>query len=438
MRSLLTLTVLSSLLGVASLASASSHREAPAITEDPYADNTDVYAFISPEDPNRVVLIANWVPFLQPASGPNFWQFSDDVLYQIRLDNDGDAIPDIAYEFDFTTTTVNPDTFLYNTGQVTSLMDEHLNVRQSYTITRRDMSTGLGTVVATDVPAAPWDVGRLSFPDYAAVADMAERSAGATMVFAGPRREAFRVDLNVFDLLGVGPQAMRATPPLMPNYLVDRYNVMSIALSVPITDVAAGGVRPTGASPAAERVVGVYALSSRRQVRIIRRQPDSPYENHLGPWVQVSRLGLPLVNEVLIPRGNKNDYLRTDPVNDAALYGMTILNPELNPLLRALIPELGCTPTPAGGNPTILSIITAGGTVAAADLLRLNITAGQTFADTAFPNGRTLRDDVFTAEVNVICTTDPTMPVAPGVISGPVAPGIMDVFPYMPLPIRPD
>jgi hypothetical protein len=429
------LSIACGLSGITTVASASSHREAPAIAEDQYADNTDVYAFISPEDPTRVVLVANYVPLLPPASGPNYYRFSDHVLYEIRVDNDGDAVADIAYEFSFATSVHDPDQFLYNTGAVTSITDTDLNVAQTYSITRRDLATGTGTSVATAVPVAPWDAGRRSFPDYAAVAAGAIVSSGTTTSFAGPRQESFAVDFNVFDLLGLGPRVADSTPPLSPNYAT-RYNVMTIAISVPIAEVADGGVRPTTTTTPSS-VIGVYATASRPQVRILRRGAASAIAEHEGQWVQVSRLGLPLVNEVLINLRNKDNFNRTLPAGDAAAYGATILNPSLNGLLRGVIPELGCTATPASGNATILAIITANGT-AAADLLRLNIATGQTFAQSGFPNGRRIADDVLTAEVNVICSGDPASPLPAGVIGGAAPSGITNVFPYLPPPIRPD
>jgi hypothetical protein len=350
-------------------------------------------------------------------------------------------VPDIAYEFRFRTTVRNGGTFLYNVGGVTSLTDTDLNVNQTYTVTRRNLTTGVGTAVATDVPAAPWNVGRRSFPDYASVAAAAVRTEGTTTVFAGPRRESFAVDFNVFDLLGLGPRATDATPDLTPNYATD-YNVMSLVLSVPITEVAAGGTRPAAGSTGPTSVIGVYATASRRQVTILRRGAGQAPDRH-GQWVQVSRLAIPLVNEVLIPLDDKDDFNRTAPADDAANYGATILNPELNGLLRGVLPELGCTETDVGGNPTILAIITGQAQGAApaltpADLIRLRIVAGDDGADSGFPNGRRLQDDVFTAEVNVICTENPAAPLAAGGIGGAPPAGITATFPYAPLPITPD
>jgi len=117
---------------------ASSHREAPLISADPLADNTDVYAFVSPNAPDKVTLIANFIPFEAPYGGPNFFKFDDNVLYEIMVDNDGDAVEDVTFQFTFRTAVRNPNTFLYNTGPITSLNDTTFNVRQFYTVTRFD------------------------------------------------------------------------------------------------------------------------------------------------------------------------------------------------------------------------------------------------------------------------------------------------------------
>lgn len=453
MRSFNQLAVVAWIVGSSSVAMASSHREAPGIAEDQYADNTDVYLFISPSDPDRVVMIANYVPLLSPASGPNFYRFSDDVLYSIRVDNDGDARPDVAYEFLFDTTVRDDTTFLYNVGQVNSVDDADLNVVQTYSVWRRALVNGRpgrATVIARDIPVAPWDVGQRSFPDYAAVAnDVAARGSidGNRRVFAGPRREAFQVDLNVFDLLGVGP---RAAGLARANYATE-FNVMSLVLEVPIADVAVNGTRPTASAPAGQRNIGVYATASRQQVSILRRNTRRSPRDSYGQWVQISRLAIPLVNEVLVPLGLKDDFNRTDPVDDGRFYGAGILNPQLNGLLRAVIPELGCVPTAASGNPTLLAVVQGlGARTVAADLLTLDISAGQTFTSNnplgapGFPNGRRIEDDVVATELNVICDGDglgtgmsPAVAIAPNTdnISGPPVPRLA-AFPYMPLPLR--
>ena len=130
----------------------SSHREAPEISKDPVADNADVYAFVSPDKPDTVTIISNFVPLQGPAGGPNFFEFGDDVLYSIYIDNDGDAKPEIEYQFQFNTTLQNPNTFLYNTGPITSLDSPNWNKRQFYSVTRVDAGTARSTATARRRP----------------------------------------------------------------------------------------------------------------------------------------------------------------------------------------------------------------------------------------------------------------------------------------------
>src|SRR5438128_5707788 len=145
----------------------SSHREAPEISKDPVADNTDVYGFVSPDQPDTVTLIANYIPLQQPAGGPNFYEFGDDVLYEIHISNRGDAEADITYQFRFHTTIRNPNTFLYNTGPLTSIDDPDWNRPQSYSVTRVTRN-GTTHVLATDLAVPPVNVGPRSTPNYAA------------------------------------------------------------------------------------------------------------------------------------------------------------------------------------------------------------------------------------------------------------------------------
>src|SRR6476620_4594178 len=147
-------------LGTVYLALASSHREAPLISSDPLADNTDVYAFVSPDAPQTVTLIANWIPLEAPGGGPNFYKFGDDVLYRINVDNDGDAKDDIVYEFRFKTRIQNQSTFLYNTGPIASLDDPNFNVRQTYSVTRIDRHGR--KVLGANLATPPVNVGERS------------------------------------------------------------------------------------------------------------------------------------------------------------------------------------------------------------------------------------------------------------------------------------
>ncbi len=370
-------------------AQASSHREAPAIGEDQFADNTDLYTFISPENPDNLVMVANYVPLLIPSSGPNFYRFSDDVAYDLRVDNDGDAKTDLVYRFLFKTTVGNGDTFLYNTGPIASLDDEHLNVKQTYDVIRVDQHTGDEDVVASNLPVAPWNVGDRSFPDgsYEGVAAQAIASEGGMKFFAGPRDEPFFVDLHVFDLLGV------AGAPT-----TDGVNVMSIVMEVPIASLAADGERPTADTAEAKRVIGVHATASRQRVRILRHTSDG---RSRGQWVQVSRLGWPLINEVVIPLKDKDRFNRSRPPDDVANFGSYILFPEVPGLLNAVL-GAGCAETPSDGRTDIVGLLAPSGTTPA-DLLRIDVTAGKTFESSAFPNGRWLEDDVTDTILTVVC-----------------------------------
>ncbi len=376
---------------------ASSHREAPAIAEDQFVDNTDVYSFISPSDSSKLVIVADYIPFLLPSSGPNFYRFSDDARYEIHIDNNGDAKEDITYRWTFQNHRKNGATFLYNTGPVDSIDSPNLNVTQTYRLERIDEHTHRKTRILDDAPVAPWNVGKRSFPDYDKVAQQAVKANGGTSAFAGPRDEPFFVDLHVFDLLGVGG-----------SHTTDGVNVMSLVLEVPISDIAYGGQRPAAGSAGPTSVVGIYASASRRQVRILRRHRHS---DDFGRMIQVSRLGWPLVNEVIVPLQDKDKYNRSKPKNDVKNFGAYILDPEVPKLLN-LVLNAGCAPTPAGGRTDIVGLLSPNGT-APADLLRINISEGQTNAQSHFPNGRALEDDVTDTLLTVACNNG--SPIGDGV-----------------------
>jgi hypothetical protein len=179
---------------------ASSHREAPLIASDPDADNTDVYAFVSPDRPDSVTIIANYIPLEWPEGGPNYHQFSDDVLYEIHVDNIGDAKSHITYQFRFTTTTRDASTFLYNTGTIKSLTDPNWNVYQTYKVTQVTSVNGappVTTDLASGLRTPPVNIGPKSTPNYEALADMAINTVGsgpaAIKIFAGQRDDPFFV-----------------------------------------------------------------------------------------------------------------------------------------------------------------------------------------------------------------------------------------------------
>src|SRR6266487_1417282 len=221
----------------------SSHREAPAISQDPVADNADVYAFVSPDDPSTVTILSNFVPLQGPAGGPNFFEFGDDVLYSIFIDNDGDALPDITYQFRFNTTLRNEDTFLYNTGKIESLDSENWNKRQFYDVSvihsrghgkHHHQQDGKGKKLNKDPLACPpCNIGPRSTPNYDALAAAAVHDLpGGISVFAGQRNDGFFVDLGaIFDLADIREitsTTMHSVDPLK------TLNIHTIAIKVPI------------------------------------------------------------------------------------------------------------------------------------------------------------------------------------------------------------
>jgi Domain of unknown function (DUF4331) len=383
---------------VAALAStsptfASSHREAPGITEDPVADLTDVYGFVSPDRPDTTTLVMNVNPFELPAGGPNFHKFGDDVLYELKVDNNGDAVEDVTYQFRFKTTNTNPNSFFYNTGQVTSLDDPDLNVRQSYTL--REIRDGERRTLASNVPVAPANVGPRSMPNYESLSRDAVRSVGNGITsFAGPRDDAFFADLgSIFDLGGLRPlneaHLIKLPKAEGEDYLAG-FNVHTIALQIPTKRLVAG-----------DPVIGIWATTSRRGDSERSKGDD-------GKWQQVSRLGQPLINEAVIPIGQK-DLFNSSPPSKDAQFAKSVLEPELGKLIPALYPGVNVPTTVSaglglGGREDLATIFLTGipglnkpANVKPAEMLRLNTTM-----KSGFPNGRLLSDDVIDVAFQVI------------------------------------
>ncbi len=442
----------------------SSHREAPAISKDPVADNTDLYAFVSPDDPGSVTIISNYLPLQAPFGGPNFFEFGDDVLYSIHIDNDADGEPDISYEFAFTTEVRNPDTFLYNTGQILDISSPNWNRRQFYSITR---VTGSGRqVLAEHLACPPCNIGPFSIPSYEPVAAQAiHRLASGHTVFAGQRLEGFYVDLGaVFDLGDLRPFQSLHVAAMANAPGVDGtagFGVHSIALKVPIRSLTSNGTRPTDPSaPAA--VIGVWAAASRRRATV----RDGAEGTGMGDWVQVSRLGNPLFNEVIVPMGEK-DLWNSLPASADRQFLDYVRHPELAKLLPVLYPGVfphlaGLTAARADLVAILLTGIPSGimpgfqnytGPVYA-DQLRLNLAIppagkpnplGIIGGDLAgFPNGRRVFDDVVSVELRAVAgATYPlvnhgyTPDAAAGLLTdglGPNATRYLDRFPYLGTP----
>lgn len=409
-------------IGFPKLAGASSHREAPFIGGDPQADATDVYAFRSPDRPNTVTLIANYIPLEVAPAGPNFYFFSNDVLYEINIDNDGDARDDLSFQFRFRGNNAetdrvinNPNTFLYNTGPVTSLDDPDLNQEQFYSVSmlkgnEHNDSEREGNVIARNRQVAPANVGPNSYPQgYDRVANQAVYSLGnGVRVFAGPRDEPFFADLGgIFDLL----QGIEGE-----DYLAD-LNVHSIAIQVPIRMLEGSK----------DSIIGVRTTSYRQSMSVLRPVggPNSHLSDPLsarGPWVQLSRLDSPLVNELIIPLKDKNRWNGSQPRFDGQFLSY-VRNPEPAALIES---QLGVD-VPPNPREDIQTIFLTGipdlnqpeGVVPSSQL-RLNMAIppsdnpnrlGVLRGDNAgFPNGRRPADDVVDIELQALAGGTPFTP----------------------------
>jgi Domain of unknown function (DUF4331) len=400
----------------------SSHREAPKIAKDPVADSSDLYAFVSPDRPDTVTIIANYVPLQLPTGGPNFFEFGNDVLYEIHVDNSGSGTADITYGFRFSTKVLDGQTFLYNVGPIESLSSRNWNRKQFYSVTRTD-SSGRKTL-GKDLPCPPCNVGIHSTPDIHRLGKEAIRTlSSGERVFAGQRCDAFYVDLgSIFDLGDLRPfQADFLIPSAdKPGVnAVSGLNVHTIALQAPITHLTANGSRP-GSYMDSDATIGVWTTASRRKSTVV---PDT----EIGPWVQVSRLGNPLVNEVIIPMGEK-DYWNTQAPSQDKQFASYYAHPELAALLPVLypnaFPNLKMLDADGSARADLEAILLTGipsGIVPGfqnytgateADLLRLNVAIapskhpsilGLLGGDLAgFPNGRRVFDDVTTIELRAV------------------------------------
>jgi Domain of unknown function (DUF4331) len=405
----------------------SSHREAPEISKDPVADSTDVYAFVSPDRPDTVTLIANYIPLEDPAGGPNFFEFGDDVRYRIHVDNDGDGLSNVIYEFLFGTKVTNPNTFLYNTGPIASLDSPNWNRRQSFTVTKilRNKDRELSRqVLGKSLLCPPCNVGPRSTPNYASLANAAIYDLpGGGKVFTGQRLDGFYVDLgSVFDLGTLRPFQNLHLIPTAAALGVDALralSVHSIAVQVPIQDLTRTGKLVTDPM-AKEAAIGVWTSAARQKGQV--RNDDGDHKS--GPFVQVSRLANPLFNEVIVPMSRKDRWNRMVPNSDSQ-FAKYVAQPELAQLLPVLYPNVFpnlaaykkdradllailLTGIPAGIIPGFQNF--TGKTQA--DLLRLNVAIppsgtpnvlGLLGGDLAgFPNGRRVFDDIVTVELRAV------------------------------------
>jgi hypothetical protein len=386
------------LLGPSS-GSASSHREAPLTAADPQIDNTDTYAFVSPDNAKTVTLIANWIPFEDPSGGPNFYPFSPDAHYNIKLDTNGDSKPDITYQWTFKTDDQRgTNTFLYNNGPVKNLTDKTLLFKQTYTLTKID-AAGKSTVLVSNGKVAPSNVGKASMPNYSTLRKQAITSVnGGGKTFAGQADDPFFLDLRVFDLL-YGANLSEAG-----NDTLSGYNVNSVALQVPTADLKLGK----------DGIVGVWSTTDRPSMKVSAADGSQKYS---GSFVQVSRLGMPLVNEVVVPTGLKDAFNALPPELDHTVA--PVVNRVTDPELPKLIEKIYGIKAPKTPRNDLVAIYLTGlkglnqpTGVKPAEMLRLNTgikpTAtpnrlGVLAGDNAgFPNGRRLADDVVDISIQAV------------------------------------
>jgi hypothetical protein len=414
--------------------SAASHREAPIVSLDQKADITDWYTFIDPQRPDRVVMILNVDPFLEPSNGPNYFPFDPNVLYEFRVDNNRDAADDIVFQFRFKTEVRAPGVFTGFVGNLAGIPpitalngpgSEGLSLRQSYTVTmvKGNQTTDIGT--GRTLYAVPSNVGPRTMPDYNRLRAQGTYSLPSDIsVFAGTVADPFFIDLGAaFDSLnfrqaaGSGVLSIRhdTDDTLMnaPNSLAG-FNVNSIVISVPIRMLTEDGKLHTAAEKQA--VIGTYGATLRQNVTVLRPGNGAPNSN--GPFVQIQRMGNPLINELIIGTGSKDKFSTEEPEDDSQFASFF-----LDPLLATIFRSIGI-PTPAAPRTDLLPLVQYMAPICpgcgpkdagpVADLLRINLGIPATPSFLAkrmavlagdfggFPNGRRLNDDVTDIAARVV------------------------------------
>jgi hypothetical protein len=430
---------------------ASSHREAPSIAQDPGADNTDLYAWVQPGTRDKLYVIANYIPMEEPAGGPNFHDFATHVRYEIHItDTTRAGLPDlVTYHLEFTHVAgpaVAPGDLALPLGGGKEFFRQLSGARQTYSVIR--VKNGRRTTLARNVPVAPPNIG----PRTNAVAyQIGAYDDGFTSTFiqplgargvngrtwAGPRDDPFYVDLaGVFDLAN-----LHLAPGTAPDG-VSGYNCHSIALELPIADVTLDGAPQANEQ---NGKIGVWAAASRRKARVIR--PDGAASNY-GPWVQVSRLGLPLINEVVIGLQDKDRWNSRYPGDDVGLFGAYFLSPVIVRDAEA-VGIYGALGVPQDTVDALkhdrvdilaaVSLMSPDDVLAnldkVGDVLRVNL-----WQDSAFPNGRAIPGGA-RPDQEQVDVTDVMMTV---VLSGGALPladfvdyndkPFMDHFPFLALP----
>ena len=424
------------LAGAFAPAQASSHREAPFLTKSPKVDGTDFYMFRSYE-PNRagfVTMIANYQPFQDPQGGPNFYQFDENALYEIHVDNTGDGKDDLTFQFRFkntskkTTLTIGGQPVLIpliNSSTISAVNPASLNVRETFTIdmvkgdrrggARTRLTSVAGNVTEFDKPVD--NIGDKTFGGASAYETYANKhiydinfgSCGNGRVFVGQRKEPFYIAVGkIFDLFNLNPLGPEVGGN--PNNLEGK-NISSIVIEAPIACLTNG----------TEPVIGAYTTASVRQGRLINGAPATGLNNASkegGAWAQVSRLGMPLVNEVIIGLDDKDKFNASKPVDDVKNFGLYVTNPVLPAVIESLFPTAKA-PTNFPRTDLLAAFVTgiAGLNQPAAkgqaEMMRLNTSIAPTAQgsqnalgvaggdNAGFPNGRRPADDVVDVSVRV-------------------------------------
>jgi hypothetical protein len=417
---------LAALTATSPLALASSHREAPITALDQKADITDWYAFVNPERPDRVVMILNVDPFLEPSNGPNFFPFDPGILYEMKVDNNHDGIPDVTFQIRFRTELRDPGVFTGFVGNLAGIPaitaldgpgSQGLGLRQSYTVTMITKHSVQELENGQTLYAVPTNVGPRTMPNYAQLRQQGTYTLlYGIRTFAGTVADPFFVDLGgIFDSLnlrnsaGGGVLSAAVDKDDLHNYAPNAtagFNVNSIVLEVPITMLTSDG--NLHAAGEKEAVIGTYGTTSRRKVSVLNEGRGNSNGN--GAWAQVQRLGNPLINEAIIGTGSKDRFSMSDPINDVQFSNFF-----LNPLLAQIFSSIG-VPVPAAPRTDLLPLVLymapicpgckQADTGPVADLLRLNTgipptqfgsqkRLGFLAGDSAgFPNGRRPVDDV--------------------------------------------
>jgi hypothetical protein len=442
-------------------ASASSHREAPGISKFPQWDNTDVYAFRDPIVTDQLTILSNWIPLEDPSGFPNFFHFDEHAWYQIHIDNDGDGVEDITYRFVFTENVRNPNTFLNFLGPVSTLNDPNINVYYTYTVDKIIGPAGNGvppaniTRIGSGLLELPNNAGPATYPGAGGYSSGAGLIAGVytvdgnTKVFAGPRSDMFFVDLGFLgDLLNFRAGVIPGNHGGGINGVAG-FNTHVIGMQIPLASVTKNGLFPSSVSDP-NSIIGIWSDTWVRENHDYQTTGAKPVLT--GPFVQVSRLGVPLVNEVVIPYGMKDRFNATLPKDDAQ-YAPFVLDPEVPKLLKALF-NIDSPPAPRTDLVAVVQGVpglTQRPGEVIADELRINLAVpptqiapvdktnrmGVLGGDLAgFPNGRRPWDDVVDIELQILAgvlvpafNKSPNNALGDGV-DGPEKP-FLAAFPYL-------